>query len=34
MVTVLYTYDVVPEPATITLLTIGALAFLKRKSSK
>jgi len=27
-------YEYVPEPTTITLLTIGALAFLKRKGSK
>jgi hypothetical protein len=31
-VTVVYNY--IPEPATIALLTIGALAFLKRKNSK
>lgn len=31
-VTVIYNY--VPEPATISLLTVGALAFIKRKSSK
>jgi hypothetical protein len=33
-VEVIYTYDPIPEPATITLLTIGALALLKRKNSK
>ncbi|MDD5010518.1 MAG: choice-of-anchor E domain-containing protein [Phycisphaerae bacterium] len=33
-VTVVYTYDPVPEPATITLLMIGALTLLKRKNSK
>ncbi|MBU2457846.1 MAG: PEP-CTERM sorting domain-containing protein [Planctomycetes bacterium] len=34
-VTVLYTYEPVPEPATIALLTVGALALLKkRKHSK
>ncbi len=33
-VTVVYTYDPIPEPATIALLTIGALGLLKRKSSK
>jgi hypothetical protein len=31
MVTVLYTYDAVPEPATIALLTIGSLLFRKKK---
>ena len=31
---VVYTYDPVPEPATISLLCVGALAFLKRKNSK
>jgi hypothetical protein len=33
-VTVIYTYTPIPEPATVSLLTIGALAFLKRKNSK
>ena len=33
-VTVLYTYDVIPEPATITLLCTGTLALLKRKNGK
>jgi hypothetical protein len=33
-VTITYTYDVIPEPATITLLCLGTFALLKRKSSK
>jgi hypothetical protein len=33
-VEVIYAYDPIPEPATITLLAIGALALLKRKNSK
>jgi hypothetical protein len=33
-VTVIYNYNAIPEPATMTLLTIGALALLKRKNSK
>jgi hypothetical protein len=33
-VTVVYNYNAVPEPATITLLCTGALAMLRRKSSK
>jgi len=33
-VTVTYNYDPVPEPATITLFTVGAFALLKRKSKK
>ncbi len=33
-VEVVYTYDPIPEPATITLLTLGALTLLKRKNSK
>jgi hypothetical protein len=31
---VIYTYDPIPEPATITLLCTGALAFLRRKNGK
>lgn len=31
---VIYAYNPIPEPATITLLCTGALALLKRKSSK
>jgi hypothetical protein len=31
---VIYAYDPIPEPAAITLLCTGALAFLKRKKSK
>ena len=32
-ITITYDYTI-PEPATITMLCIGALAFLKRKGSK
>lgn len=34
LLTVVYTYDVIPEPATITLLAVGAFSLLKRRSSK